>query len=308
MADQPTRPLHLGSDETLEDALRAMAGEVAWPLAAPTDGAPDVARLVAARLAGTRGTRGARPAAPQWRPRWTWRPATRALVVALVVLLAVAALVGAAELGLPGLRIIFGGPEPSPTAPAVPSASLGAGAVRSSGRSAAPSASPTALPGAPGTGLGLGTEVDAAAVDRLAGFHVPRPPDATFGPPDATWVDATHNDQVALVWASSATLPDTTARGVGLVEMAFRGKIDEGWFKKIVDTRTKVETVTVSGHRGFWISGEPHQFFYEGPNGFVDEPRRWVGDALLWSDGPITYRLESSLGRDAAIVVAESMR
>jgi hypothetical protein len=308
MADQPIRPLHLASDATLENALRAMAGEIAWPVAAPTDGAPDVASVVAARLgAGGSAHRAGRDIG-RWRPRWTWRPATRALVVALVVLLALAALVGAAELGLPGLRIILGGPEPSATAPAVPSGSQGAGAVASSGPSAAGSASPTALPGPPGTGLGLGVEVDPAAVDGVAGFRVPRPPDGTFGPPDAAWIDGTHNDQVGLVWASSPTLPDTTAPGVGLIEMAFRGKIDEGWFKKIVDPRTKVETVTVNGHRGFWISGEPHQFFYEGPNGFVDEPRRWVGDALLWSDGPITYRLESSLGRDASIALAESMR
>ena len=75
-----------------------------------------------------------------------------------------------------------------------------------------------------------------SAVDALAGFHVPRPPNGTVGPPDATWIDGAHNEQVALVWASSATLPDTTAPGVGLIEMAFRGKIDEGWFKKIVGT------------------------------------------------------------------------
>ena len=133
MADQPMRRLHLVSDEALEDALRAMADEIAWPVAAPTDGAPDVATLVAARLDGTRR---AAPGTTRWRPYWTWRPATRALVIALVVLLALAALVGAAGLGLPGLRIIFGGPEPSPTSRAVPSGSEGAGAVGSSRPSA----------------------------------------------------------------------------------------------------------------------------------------------------------------------------
>jgi hypothetical protein len=309
MADQPMPRLHLASDERLETALRSMADDIAWPAAAPTDGAPDIAALVAARLDGTRR---AAPGTTEWGPRWTWRPATRALVIALVVLLALAALVGAAGLGLPGLRIIFGGPEPSPTAPAVPSASKGVGAVGSSASPSAPTGSTPAtaatLPGPLGTGLGLGMEVDASAVDALAGFHVPRPSNGTIGPPDATWIDGAHNEQVALVWASSGRLPETTAPGIGLIEMAFRGKIDEGWFKKIVGDRTKVETVTVNGHRGFWISGEPHQFFYESPNGFVDEPRRWVGDALLWSDGPITYRLETSLGRDAAIAVAESMR
>ena len=135
-----------------------------------------------------------------------------------------------------------------------------------------------------------------------------RPAETTVGAPDAAWIDASHNDQVALVWATSDRLPQTNAPGVGLIEMAFRGKVDEGWFKKIIGAGTKVETAEVNGNRGYWITGDPHLFFYQGPDGAVDEPRRWVGDALLWSDGPITHRLETSLGRDAAIALAESMR
>ncbi len=145
-------------------------------------------------------------------------------------------------------------------------------------------------------------------MDGLAGFTVVRPSDATVGPPDAAWLDATHNDQVSLVWAASDRLPETTVPGVGLVEMAFRGRLDEGWFKKLVSANTKIEPVEVNGNRGYWISGDPHFFFYEGPNGIVEDTRRWVGDALIWSKGPITYRLESSLGRDETIALAESMR
>lgn len=39
----------------------------------------------------------------------------------------------------------------------------------------------------------------------------------------------------------------------------------------------------------------------------IDDGRRWVGDALAWTDGAITYRLESGLGRDASIELAESV-
>ena len=59
--------------------------------------------------------------------------------------------------------------------------------------------------------------------------------------------------------------------------------------------------------RAFWLSGDPHFLFYEGPNGDVHDPRRWVGDALLWARGAITYRLETSLGEAEAIRLAESM-
>ena len=40
----------------------------------------------------------------------------------------------------------------------------------------------------------------------------------------------------------------------------------------------------------------------------VDEDRRWVGDALIWQRGDKTYRIETSLGRDAAIRIAESLQ
>ena len=67
------------------------------------------------------------------------------------------------------------------------------------------------------------------------------------------------------------------------------------------------QPVSVHGARAFWLSGDPHFLFYEGPDGFIDDPRGWIGDALIWARGPITYRLETSLGQDAAIRLAESM-
>ena len=59
--------------------------------------------------------------------------------------------------------------------------------------------------------------------------------------------------------------------------------------------------------KGYWLTGDLHFIFWKGPNGFVDDSRRWVGDVLLWADGDITYRLETSLGRDRAVDLAESM-
>lgn len=32
-----------------------------------------------------------------------------------------------------------------------------------------------------------------------------------------------------------------------------------------------------------------------------------VGDALIWSDGETTWRLESAVGQDAAVQLAESL-
>ena len=314
MADQPFVPLHRRPDEAIEDALRLLSAEIAWPVAATSTGGPDIAAAVAARLVEEgRGTAESAPALAPARRRWTWSPARRALVVAIIVLLTFAALVGAGGLGLPGLRILFGGPSPSPTAP---TASPSSGRSPSDGPSPSvarisptPVASPvrTAPPGPPGTGLGLGTEVALGNLDARAGFDVKWPVGPTVGVPDAGWVDPALNDQVALVWAASDRLPTTTEPGVGLILTQFLGTIDDGMFTKILGPGTTVEPVQVGALHGYWITGQPHQFFYEGPNGFVDASRRTVGDVLLWADGPITYRLETSLGRDAAIALAESM-
>jgi hypothetical protein len=78
---------------------------------------------------------------------------------------------------------------------------------------------------------------------------------------------------------------------------------------KMVDSGTKVEPVRVGENPGFWITGDPHFFFYEDANGqFVEDSRRWVGDTLLWTEGATTYRLETALGRESAIRIAESLR
>ena len=65
---------------------------------------------------------------------------------------------------------------------------------------------------------------------------------------------------------------------------------------------------SVDGARGYWIDGPPHFFMYIDANGDpVDDSRRLVGDTLIWTDGDVTFRLESSLGRDRAIELAESL-
>lgn len=282
MADQP---LHVRSDADLEAALRAFGERVAWPAApAAADGA-DLAAMVRARIESSPRT--AEPA----RTSRNWWPARRALVAAVLVLLVLAALAGAASLGLPGLRLILG---PAPVSPPP---------------SLAPSASPGGSPaaGAPGSTLGLGEQVPLGELDARAGFAVAWPSDPALGPPDAAYIDPTLGGQVALVWRSRDGLPETLEPGVGLIVTAFQGRADGGFYSKALGSGTTVKSVLVGGDRAFWLSGDPHFLFYEGPDGFVHDPRRWVGDALLWTRAPITYRLETSLDQAAAISLAESM-
>ncbi len=296
MADQP---LHLRPDADLETALRGLGQSIAWPAAAGgTDGAPDLAAIVRARLESEQRAAGlpvyAEPPARIERPARTrpillWRPARRALIAAVIVLLALAALAGASVLGLPGLRIILG---PAPVTVNPPP-------------SLEPSRSPAS--GAPGSVMKLGVAVPLSDLDARAGFPVIWPSDPAIGPPDAAYIDPTLSGQVALVWRSRSDLPDTLEPGIGLILTEFRGAVDDGFFSKALGTGTTAQPVLVHGQHAFWLTGDPHFLFYTGPDGFIDDGRRWIGDALLWARGPITYRLETALGRASALRMAESM-
>ena len=280
------QPLHAISDETLGGALRDLGSSLAFPAPAAAGG-PDVAALARARIvaldihpsrAGTR--------------RWFelgLRPMRRGLVLAVVALLVLAAIAGAIGLGLPGLRIIFGDvpsqrPTASPTSP-------GPG-----------SASPSPL----GSGLGLGRALPLADAEARAGFDIVLPPDPAIGPPEVTYV---LGRRVNLVWASGQGLPDSEVDGIGLLISEFQGRVDPGFYEKMIDSGSRLTRVTVDGSPGWWISGAPHFFYYIDPEGnAVEDTHRQVGDTLIWTSGDVTYRLESSLDMEAAISLAESLR
>jgi hypothetical protein len=273
---------------TLESDLRELGSSLDFPTPAP-----DFASRVGDRIAW-------RPMKQPWwsgRSQVFGRPVRRAILLAAVLLLLIVAVAAAVGLGLPGLRIIFGLP---PDASAVPSAGQA---------TAAPSGSGATSSAALGENLDLGLPIGLDQLDQQAGFHVLRPTDPAVGPPAAAYLDRAKANQVALVWPVRPDLPRTFDPDVGLLLMQFDGGLDTGFFSKAIGQGTTVESVRVNGRAAFWVSGAPHFFFYTGRNGQnVHDERRWVGDALLWSDGTFTYRLETSLGRDVAMRIAESVR
>lgn len=279
MTDLTRRPL---DDDALAVALRDLATQIAWPT---DDGTPDLATRVRVAVV-------ARPK-PARRP-W-WRPAGRGLAIALIALVAFAAVAGAVALGLPGLRLILAEPSDAPPI-ATPGPTPGAAGSPAASR-------------APGADLGLGVAMDLDAAEVAVGRPIQVPSDPSLGPPDAVYVDAAKADAVALVWAPRPGLPATLDPDVGLILMSFDGTLEDEYYLKLIGAGTVVTTSTVDGDRGFWIAGDPHLFFFEGATGeFVHDERRWVGDALVWSDGTTTYRLETSLGRERAIEIAEGLR
>jgi hypothetical protein len=282
----------LGDDE-LAGELRSLAGWLEVPFVSAAADSADPAHVARLRLeAGAGRSRG-----------WPFRvrpgrPFRRSLVLAIVVLIVLVAIVGAIGFGVPGIRIIFLGATPIPSfavSPATPSPAA----------SASPSPSPI-IPGALGSDLDLGVLTTTTQAPSLTGWPLLLPADPTIGPPDAVWY---REGRINLLWKSRAGLPDTNAPGIGLLVTEFHGTFDRDYFEKIVGPDTVVVPASVGGTTGYWIAGAVHDFFYVNPSGgIVNDSRRVVGDTLIWTHGVTTFRLETSLGEDAAIRIAMSMR
>jgi hypothetical protein len=209
-----------------------------------------------------------RPAPP---PRWSLRPlrpATAALV-ALVAALIVAVTLAAA----PGVRARI-------------ERWLGIGAVRVERVQRLPAV-------APGPDLGLGTRTTLAAARRTARVRVPAV--GAMGAPEAVYVDRAGGG-AALVYRARPGLPAAT-QGIGALLQVLPGG-DIQLVKKLLGAGTAVAGIDVDGAFGVFISGEPH---------VVTPPNRLAGNTLLWVRGDTTYRLETALGRDAALRLARTV-
>ena len=127
-----------------------------------------------------------------------------------------------------------------------------------------------------------------------------------MGAPDATWYT---EGRVTFAWRTQPGLPETRAAGVGLLLTEFRGSVTEEFFQKMIGPGSTVTPVMIGDVAGWWISGEPHEIVYLDPRGeIIADTRRVAGDTLLWTRGDLTFRMETSLDRGAAIGLAETIR
>jgi len=213
-------------------------------------------------------------------PRYAFAPALATLVLILVVSLAAVPDVRALAdrfLGLRGIDIFRTAATPGPIAsPAVPF---------------------------PGERVSLDVARQRAPFLRV-------PTDARLGTPDQVYIDQTPaGDRVTLVYLTRAGIPVSRDAGVSAVVVVFRGRVDESLFGKVTAPGTRIEEVAVSGGRGFWIEGAPHQFFYRDAAGNIQpETLRLAGNTLLWEQGDTTLRLEAQVSRDEAIRIGASAR
>jgi hypothetical protein len=230
---------------------------------------PDLAAAVQARIA-----REPRPARSRGRA-WLPRRLAPALVVVLIVLLALGTLLAASPGVRATLRDWLG---------------IGAVSVRSVDR----------LPDlAPARKLDLGRRVTAAQAARHLGHRVATV--RALGEPDAIYQgDAIVPATISLVYVPRTGLPASTA-GVGaLLDEVSADSLP--FIQKLVHAGTPIVAVDVNGVPGLFIGGK-HAL--ELPDEL--KPRA-AGNTVVWVRDGITYRLETALGRKAALRLARSVR
>ena len=119
------------------------------------------------------------------------------------------------------------------------------------------------------------------------------PPD--LGEPDRVFVQDADGDMTILVWID----PEHPMEVLMSLHL-----IPPGSWAIDKMNPARVQETTVNGNLAIWAVGPyPVQF----SNGNMDFVRLIDGHVLIWTDGEVTYRLETSLTLDEAVKTAESL-
>ena len=114
-------------------------------------------------------------------------------------------------------------------------------------------------------------------------------------------------------------VPDRVFRRESLVTLAYGGR-EPAWLvmevvapselllEKIALTGAHVRRLTVNGRPGVWVEG-PQELVYvlRDKDGAVEEPRL-SGNTLIWEQGGVSVRIETTHGLAEALAVAAGMR
>ena len=229
---------------------------------------PDLATPVQARVARE-------PQERVRRRRRAWLPGrlVPALVALLILLLAFGALLAA-----------------SPSVRATLRDWLGIGSVRIARVQSLPDI-------APARRLELGRRATVAQANAHLGSPIATV--RALGRPAAIYVDDVPPPRVSLVYAARPGLPPGVG-GVGALLDELQGDAT-AFIEKFVAGGVPITPVRVNGERGYFI-GAPHAVT------LPDALRpRIAGNTVVWLHDAVTYRLETKLGRAAAVRLAETV-
>jgi len=243
------------------------------------------------------------------------RGARLALAAAVVVVVVAASLIVSPRarravadlLGIRGVRIERVPPSTTtrPTAPATPGA-ITIGAVPTDAPTTTSTTSTLPRPpvdaGDLGT-LGLGERFESvtAAASSVA-FPLSTLDPASVGPVVAAFV---HRPPTSGVVTVAYQRP-----GEPLVLLSqLAATVDTSVFKKLASGDTTIDAVDVNGAFGYWIAGGLHEIYYSDARGdTIIDGARLAGPTLLWSVGPVTYRIEGVATKTAALALATTLR
>ena len=166
--------------------------------------------------------------------------------------------------------------------------------------------SPTAQPNASAPTFAGQRVASAAEASRIAGFTVRTP--AALGEPSAIYVE-TAPVRVTIVYASVKGIPVSSLAGVSAIVVEFKGTIETQIMAKAIGPGTFLDAVPLGNGVAYYLSGQPHQFFFRDPAGNLQpETLRLAGNTLLWEQDGHTYRLEAQVSREEAVRIASSFR
>jgi hypothetical protein len=168
---------------------------------------------------------------------------------------------------------------------------------------------PTPSPRA-GQSLGLGTPTTLTDAQGRLTWRITMP--QALGQPDAVYLAlppvGPSGGEVTLVYATSPGIKPSGQTGVSLLVTEARGTINEQFFGKTVGPDATIEAVEINGHKGWWISGQPHIFVFTDANGnpYFDT-LRLATNTLLLDDNGTVIRIEGDMTKAQALQIASSL-
>jgi hypothetical protein len=286
-------------DEVFEEQLRRTAAAFQYP---PT---PDVASAVSRSLISQE-----RPAEKyvehRRRVRMAW-----ALVAILALLAALAsvpqvraAVVEFFQIG--AIRLFVGEPTPTAAPTATEAPAVGAAQSSDSDQAGTPPAvmvpaTATPVPGMGATVPNLSGETTLEEAEREIGRQLRTPTyPAGIGAPDRVFVQDLGLPIAILVWLEE---PQDE------VMLSLHVLPSSGGPFGVKSDITVVETSEVNGQEAYWVTGSHFLEYFDSQGRAVFDSIRLVeGNVLIWTEGDLTYRLETDMSLEEAILTAESLR
>lgn len=151
----------------------------------------------------------------------------------------------------------------------------------------------------PGQSLGLGAPVTLAEAQAKVAWRISTA--SALGKPDQVYL------ALPPTGPSGGEVTLYYQRGPVLVTEA-RGTVNEQFFLKTVGPGTNIEQVVVSGHPGWWISGQPHGFVFTDANGNAYfDTLRLATNTLIFDDNGTIVRIEADITKQQALQIASSL-